>query len=189
MTRHAFTLVELLVTIAVIALLIGIALPVLAGARGSAQRVHCQANQRSLAQALAAYRLENRDRFPVARYQPSVFTNFVGPFDELAALMDHPLPRPGPDGLAERLDPWQCPADTEATESTGFGQVYALAAMFGSLPTNESRIIQDLWARDPSAVVFLCTEPAHPGRGHAQRNAARADGSVGRYAGSLLSVR
>lgn len=55
MRAHAFTLIELLIVIAIIALLIGLALPSLAGARKTARTVICQSNMRQLGIATQGY--------------------------------------------------------------------------------------------------------------------------------------
>ncbi len=63
--RTAFTLVELLVVIGVIALLVSILLPALNKAREAAHRVACSSNQRQLVMALRAYANDNRDCVPL----------------------------------------------------------------------------------------------------------------------------
>ena len=54
-SRRAFTLVELLVVIGIIAVLVAILLPALSQARKQAKAVNCMANMKSIGQALAIY--------------------------------------------------------------------------------------------------------------------------------------
>ncbi|HLL89670.1 MAG TPA: type II secretion system protein [Tepidisphaeraceae bacterium] len=61
---RAFTLVELLVVIGVIALLIGILMPALSKAREQANKTKCLAHLRSLGQAMVLYANDFRDRLP-----------------------------------------------------------------------------------------------------------------------------
>ena len=61
---HAFTLVELLVVIGVVAALVALLLPALSRARENARRTVCASNLRQLAMALALYSNENRQRYP-----------------------------------------------------------------------------------------------------------------------------
>src|SRR5215212_5318129 len=62
--RKAFTLVELLVVIGIIAVLIAILMPALSRARSSANLVKCQSNLRQIYSAIAVYVNENQGFLP-----------------------------------------------------------------------------------------------------------------------------
>jgi len=102
---RAFSLVELLVVISIIALLIAILVPTFRGARDGAKRTACAATLRQAGIALFAYMEDNNHRFPHASAVPS-----IGPA---------PLSVADPIRIADLLTPYaqgqdkvlQCPAD------------------------------------------------------------------------------
>jgi len=61
---RGFTLVELLVVIGIIAVLIAVLLPVLAGVAARGRDIKCQANLRTIIQAVHGYALENKGSMP-----------------------------------------------------------------------------------------------------------------------------
>jgi prepilin-type N-terminal cleavage/methylation domain-containing protein len=62
--RGAFTLIELLIVVAILALLLSILLPALGSAKDRARLLQCQTNQGILGKAMYNYALDNREIVP-----------------------------------------------------------------------------------------------------------------------------
>jgi prepilin-type N-terminal cleavage/methylation domain-containing protein len=75
--RSAFTLVELLVVIGIIALLISILLPTLSKAREAGERTVCLSNLRELGNAIRIYAAQNKDQIPIGYMDQHQFSYFV----------------------------------------------------------------------------------------------------------------
>lgn len=67
---EAFTLIDVLVSIAVIAVLIGILLPSLSGVREATRQVVCRSNARQLGIGIATYADDNKDVIPPSTNAP-----------------------------------------------------------------------------------------------------------------------
>jgi prepilin-type N-terminal cleavage/methylation domain-containing protein len=64
MRRQAFTLIELLMVITIIAVLAGLLLPVIGQVRGAAHTATCQSNIRQFAAAFTSYSVDEEGRIP-----------------------------------------------------------------------------------------------------------------------------
>src|SRR2546430_2105421 len=72
--RRAFTLVELLVVIGIIAILIGILLPTLSKAREAAKKTVCLSNMRQLSDYLKLYAVGYKDAMPIGFMDQKAFS-------------------------------------------------------------------------------------------------------------------
>lgn len=65
LTKQGFTLVEILVVIAIVALLAGLLFPVFSNARESGRIATCASNLKQIGTAIALYANDNRERYPL----------------------------------------------------------------------------------------------------------------------------
>ena len=135
--RRGFTIIELLVVISIIALLIGLLLPALAGAWRVAEKDACAANLHSLGQEFQIYlQSENHSIFPASPLMPTV--NDPGPITTVQGTLVYGPPPiqcvvgdvqppdtiPTPNwvpSINEHGNPavWRCPADTNPFTAAG----------------------------------------------------------------------
>lgn len=91
----AFSLVELLVVMGIVALLVAILLPVLARARESAQAAVCASNVRQLHMASIGYASENRGYWPPAHFNYTTVATNLHRWHGTRASMNDPFDMSG----------------------------------------------------------------------------------------------
>src|SRR6187397_4307 len=97
--RRGFTLIEILVVIAIIAILIGILLPVITKARKSAQRTTCAAHLSEFGKLFQIYLNESKGKLPWVRPVPTLLL----PVDTFPLTEMQPHFKMG--------GAWECPSD------------------------------------------------------------------------------
>ena len=121
--RGGWTLIEILVVIAVIAVLAGLTIPVASSMVASARAVRCASGLRAFGQAFQVYRQQNRDLYPFAAGPVDLRAGRVAPLDALSPHLDVPMPTW--DGTTMNVsEPYRCPADREWAADTGFSYFY-----------------------------------------------------------------
>lgn len=105
-TVRRFTLVELLVTIGIIALLAGVLLPALNNSRESARRTQCMGNLHQIGTALELYGAASGFRLPVCS---GSYDSAAGPAIK-TVLSDY---------VAKSEKVWRCPSDPQPVRMDG----------------------------------------------------------------------
>ena len=138
--RSAFTLVELLVVIGLIAFLVALLMPVLGRVRDSANQMRCTSNLNQLGVAMLMYAADNDKMFPFAA---PLDNSPVGDLPE-DYIFWHATPTEGfsdrinHSSIARYLDMrneklqsiFRCPSDTTASEREGTGYPYSYSMNF-----------------------------------------------------------
>ncbi|TVQ76641.1 MAG: prepilin-type N-terminal cleavage/methylation domain-containing protein [Phycisphaeraceae bacterium] len=148
-SARAFTLVEIVVVVAIIGLLLGVGLPALSQARRSAGRTESANNLRTLHAATEAYRLSHAMRLP---YADRMLANirrinesplWAEPFRAIATFMDtQKFPGVDEDAVVTTSPPWSCRADRQIAPETGFSYAYWPAFDMSLFPTEHGATMQ-----------------------------------------------
>jgi general secretion pathway protein G len=209
--RRAFTLVELLVVVAIVALLIGILMPALSKSRRQANAIACAANLRQWAVAARMYADANHDYLPRRGYGQNPAPNPIdvqNPYDWFNALPPMlrmtnygelanaaRVPRPGQQSV------WLCPEALDPNPSKNlftYGMNMGLSVWSATLPDKITRVGQPatmifmLDARGANCSVWPSADAKktyNPDARHGNRaNVAFLDGHVASYTGAELGV-
>ncbi len=164
--KKAFTLIELLVVIGIISLLMSISLPVISGAKRSAQRTVCRSNLRSCGIGMKMYLDDHRNIMPPAAYMPSLDTkNRPG----INLFMQDYVSSP---------EIFLCPGDPGDKFYEANGTSYAFAHILGG--KNVDKTILTRGFRDYQVHILWDFDPFHGKRGNLGAfNYLYADGHVG----------
>ncbi len=138
--RRAFTLVELLVVVAVVSSLLGILVPVVGKARAYARRGACRSQLHSIGMALRMYVDDNRNRMPVAAQLPSKEPN-------LPTITEVLLP------YVKERETMRCPADREDSYFEKEGTSYEYPHYLRGMPVDRS-FLGKRWGETNTPVLW-----------------------------------
>lgn len=155
--RPAWSLLELLVVVGIIALLVGLMLPAVQAVRQSANQIQCASNLRQIGLAFQMYRDNHQGQFPVAARVPSVTPHLPG----LGQVLEQ---------YTEGRRIFRCPSDQTYFLTEGLSYEYA-----GELRSGVTLEFLQAQGRSSTRIWMLHDfEAVHSGN----RNFLYADGHV-----------
>ncbi len=161
--RAAFTLVELLVVISIIALLLGLLTPVLRKARFAARRVTCGANLHSIGAGFRMYLDDNDNIMPQACGMPNPPSEPPNSRPSITVFLKPYL---------LELKVFKCPGDKKYYEERGTS--YAYNRRLGGKPVSSSYFVQRNKEKEQNIEVLY-----DYGSNHGAYNYLYADGHIG----------
>ena len=198
--RRAFTLVELLIVIAIIAILAAFLFPAFARSRESARRTSCTSNLHQIGMAVQIYRIEEKE-FPASLavlLPASNSTNSVSKLDNSSLDVTTPVPmspgidsqactangpdsvcpNPGGTGYLKSTDGLFCPDDygSRSVPRSSYGDLSTgVPSTVPASPEALSRRVWNGWGYDSNGVAYANQSDALAG------NPAVIVGSVSTY--------
>jgi len=123
--RRGWTVVETLVVMGIVALLMALAVPALAGARRAGRDIQCRRNLRDLGVALRMYMdNENGGVLPAVHGYSDGWQSYLEFVDVIKPFLAAPAPTDPNVDLATRLYPYMCPLDHDIGPKQGFSYDY-----------------------------------------------------------------
>jgi len=117
-------LIEIVASLAVLAIVFAIALPVLARSRDSGRQAKCLANLRTLRDAVEMYRNDHADLYPYAESDASLYpVSLHAPYDALASYLGLSLPGEVKEPRQAPAPLW-CPGDRLERRPSGISYTY-----------------------------------------------------------------
>lgn len=169
---RAFTLLELLIVIAIIGIVMAISLTALSGARRAANSVQCQAQLRSFGQAINGY-INDHNTIPET---DQGYVDVSQDRRDLVKLLDPYWDVRWP-SIEEKVYPWCCPSDTRKEWLSTKGATYfyypSVIYITYCTPPN-TRKLNSMVLDKPGTPILLDAVKLHGG----YWNALTADGAV-----------
>lgn len=156
--RQAFTLIEVLVVVAIIALLISILMPSLGRARASARSTQCLSNERQFGVAITAYAVSNKDWVPRGSNQFEInwtmlVVKMLGDRKPYASCNEVPVGKQGVFQCPERVMSMPAPFVDYVVNALDFDRVTRPAGQEGQWIEAKMSNLGRL--RQPTETIFL----------------------------------